>query len=204
MKWPEFLSNISNQAAVVGPMLERARPVVMPTVFVDGGSDFLKESLALSPREWPVISVGDGDSAAGALDERLPARKDYSDLAFVLRGLPASVTSLELFGFLGGRRDHELANFGEVHNFLAARAQAVANFHEDSSISVIGFTGRLEMEIDGVFSVLAFESADVNISGDCEYKYDGPIEPVVSLGLSNAGHGRVALRAESPAFLFLN
>jgi len=171
----------------------------MPTIFVDSGSEFLNERHA-----FPVVSVGDGDSFSGALDHLLPARKDFSDLAFALRSLPTSVHHLELFGFLEGRRDHELANFGEVHKFLTSRSSGLANFHQESLITVIGFRGHLELEINGIFSVLAFAPTNVNISGDCEYKFEGPLDAMTSHGLSNVGYGKVIFEAASPLFIYLN
>gem|GEM_PF-931541 len=207
MKWSEFLNEIKDHThlALVGPLLARAVPVVMPTIFVDGGSDFRADGLRLSSGSFPVVSVGDGDSAFGVLDEVLAARKNFSDLAFALRALPASVSSLEMFGFLGGRRDHELANFGEVHNFLATRSGGgLVNFHEEGEIQAIGFRGGFEMSIDGLFSVMTFAPTDVRISGDCEYKFEGRLEAASSLGLSNLGNGGlVVVESASPVFIFL-
>lgn len=204
MTWAEFLAQTLNNVALVGPLLDRARPLVMPTVFVDGGADFLRASVAMSPREVPVVSLGDGDSSSVPLDEKLAREKDFSDLAFALRGLPAAVSGLELFGFLGGRRDHELANIGEVHNFLAARPSAVANFHGPQKIEVIAFTGHLEIEIHGTFSVFVLEAAQVEINGACEYSHHGEVLPLSSLGLSNVGKGKVSLHSPRPVFIFLN
>lgn len=190
-------------------MLDRARPLVMPTIYVDGGADFLATNLALSEKAnlHPVISVGDGDSASVPMNQRLAERKDFSDLAFALRSLPSSVTALELFGFLGGRRDHELANFGEIHSFLTHRSGlATVNFHGVAGIECVAFTsGELELEIDGLFSVMVFERAAVLISGDCEYQSSDlkMIEPASSFGLSNVGHGRVKFSSASPCFIFL-
>lgn len=204
MTWPQFVSQISNQVALFGPLLDRARAIDRPSVFVDGGANYFEKSVNLSPSPFPVICVGDGDSSLHAMDERLSASKDFSDLGFVLRGLPTSVQMVDMFGFLGGRLDHELANFGEVHRFLLARASATVNFHDSLSTKVVGFRGNLGMEIQGVFSVMTFAPSHVRISGDCEYKYDGRLDTVESLGLSNIGRGRVALDSDSACFVFLN
>lgn len=208
MTWVAFLNEIKhqNQVALVGPLAGRARPVVMPTVFVDGGADFLPQSEA----SFAVVRVGDGDSvsdklAGPPLDHLLSPHKDLSDLAFVLRELPLSITALEMFGFLGGRRDHELANFGEVEKFLRARENALVNFHSDHSVAAVAFSGQvLELSISGLFSVMTLEPASVHISGDCEYKFAGPIPALSSQGLSNVGHGAVRLQSTKPAFVFLN
>ncbi|MFI5391452.1 MAG: hypothetical protein ACHQYQ_08830, partial [Bacteriovoracales bacterium] len=64
------------------------------------------------------ISVGDGDSSNFPMDFNLPEEKDYSDLKFALDLIPPNVEKINLWGFLGGRRDHEIINFGEVNNWL--------------------------------------------------------------------------------------
>lgn len=203
MTWAQFVAQLTNQVALFGPLLDLARPIDRPSVFVDGGANFLKKTVALSAGAFPVICVGDGDSSSNLMDERLPSVKDFSDLGFVLRGLPISIQLVEMFGFLGGRRDHELANFGEVHRFLSARPSATVNFHDAVGIQIVGFRGKLQMEIHGVFSVMTFAPANVGISGDCQYKYEGRLDSVESLGLSNVGQGRVALTCDLPCFIFL-
>lgn len=205
MKWPEFLARLENLTTVdlVGPLLSAPHALTGATVFVDGGSRFQMPA-STSLTSLPAISVGDGDSG-GQLDEMLPTEKDYSDLAFVLRELPLPINRVNLFGFLGGRRDHELANFGEVHQFLSRRGQARANFYSHG-ISVMGFVGQIELEVHGLFSLLVLESTAVRLEGECKYKLAGDVvlEPVSSHGLSNEGSGLVTLETRKPAFIFLN
>lgn len=202
MKWPEFLAHLENLTAVtlVGPLLGAPHAPTGATIYVDGGSRYK----SCSSSSWPVISLGDGDSGK-ALDEVLPVEKDYSDLAFVLRELPAHIDFLRLFGFLGGRRDHELVNLGEVHQFLRRRPQARADFFSDS-LSIVGFSGRIELEAHGVFSLLVLESTAVTLSGACKYRLDGSavLEPASSHGLSNEGSGLIVAESSRPAFIFLN
>src|SRR4051794_25182624 len=125
--WAEFLTAIASEEEVtlVGPLYHQRHTPLMPTVYVDGGTRFRNEGGWAAGHgghsAFPTVSVGDGDSSGGSLDELLPSEKDYSDLAFVLRSLPASVNEVTLLGFLGGRRDHELANLGEVNEYLKAR-----------------------------------------------------------------------------------
>src|SRR3982750_1407403 len=114
--WKNFIGELGSQSqiSVVGPMLNRVFTPSAPTIFVDGGTQFRP----VGEKNNPIrISVGDGDSGGINLDVLLPKEKDYSDLAFVLSNLPPTVRHVELIGFLGGRRDHELFNFGEVHKF---------------------------------------------------------------------------------------
>ncbi len=200
MKWPAFLAQLEGRKSVtlVGPLYGTPHAPSEPTVYVDGGAKF-KSAAKFSQ---PTITLGDGDSG-GPMDEVLPVEKDYSDLAFVLRELPKHIVELSLYGFLGGRRDHELANFGEVHQFLRARGQARADLF-GTSTSITGFCGALEIDIHGLFSLLAFEASSVLLQGECKYKLDGTVvlDRVSSHGLSNEGAGLVLLQSAKPVFIF--
>ena len=165
-----------------------------PTIFVDGGANFRAKNAGLS--------VGDGDSYDGELDERLKPDKDYSDLAYVLSSLPAHFHKIELCGFLGGRRAPELANLGEVHYFLKHR-------HNPTRVqldrAVTGFSaGDWQLEIHETFSLMCIESTKLTLKGDCEYPLNTltRLDPLNSHGLSNIGRGRVTLKTEQPVFVF--
>lgn len=187
----------------------------MPTIYVDGGSNFRFEggwAGGLQTEEpaiissVPLISVGDGDSASGKLDEVLPAHKDYSDLAFVLRSLPPHIVAVEMLGFLGERRDHELANLGEVHAFLKTRTEFCRVEIHSVDQTVFAFArGTLTIDIKGTFSVMVLEPAAVSIEGACEYKLPGDVvlQPASSHGLSNEGHGEILVTSDQPCFVFL-
>lgn len=202
MVLPDFIRAIEKHdfITLVGPLLGGSHTPERPTIYVDGGADFSPAAKS----NYPVFRVGDGDSARGDLDERIPAQKDYSDLAYVLRALNASVRRIEMLGFTGGRRDHELANLGEVHHYLS-RAKHF------SRVDIIGKAetihafahGGLELSIEDNFSVMVFESSRVKISGDCEYKFDDILQTVSSHGLSNFGRGTVKVESQKPCFVFL-
>lgn len=200
MNWAEFLTKIEEHVALVGPLLSTPPALSVPTIYIDGGANFVLRRGAA-----PFVSVGDGDSALHALDKSLPAKKDFSDLAFALHALPASIRLIELFGFLGGRRDHELANFGEAHFFLSRRPQPTRmNFYGESQIEVMGFSpGDWSLELHGPFSFFLFESAAVQICGQCEYTVTEPLllPTLSSRGLSNIGHGEVRFSSHGPFFI---
>lgn len=187
----------------MGPLYDAPHDARVPTIYVDGGARFRGNADGV-----PTISVGDGDSSPVPVDKRLPEEKDFSDLAFALRALPISVRELNLLGFLGGRRDHELLNFGEVHHFLKARAVAHARADFDGGAgarpgrvtAIAG--GRVKMELRGLFSVVAFEQARVKIAGACKFPFEGQLAPVSSLGLSNEGSGHVEFETDNPIFIF--
>jgi thiamine pyrophosphokinase len=205
MKWADFLTSIKDAGRVtmVGPLHQQQHHPIAPTVYVDGGGVFA----ASGPVENPVVFVGDGDSGADVeLDELLPAEKDYSDLAFVLRGLPQSVDHVDMLGFMGGRRDHDLCNMGEVHSFLHSRSHFTQVQLTGPDTRVIGFCkGRMTIEIRGHFSVFVLETAAVRIAGACKYQLtrEKPLSPLSSVGLSNVGSGLVEIESGSPAFIVL-
>ena len=85
MTWPEFLKKIEKQVALVGPLAARARPLVMPTIFVDGGSDFLKKSVELSSRELPTNRHAmTNATSANAAGIARPARRRRAGVIFTV------------------------------------------------------------------------------------------------------------------------
>ena len=116
MKWKDFLNKLASQTSVeiVGPFASGWSPGQHAVIYVDSGIHHQKPC-ALS------TSVGDADSSTAPLDMMLEKEKNFSDFTFALRSLPQNIAEVHARGFLGGRRDHELANFGEAHAFLRAR-----------------------------------------------------------------------------------
>jgi len=187
------------RVTLVGPTLgraPRAGRLQEPLIWVDGGVNHRRD------RAPAGFAVGDGDSARGTLDQYLAANKDYSDLAFVLRRLPAHFAEVVLLGFLGARRDHELFNLGEVHHFLAA-AGAPTRARFDRSVYAYS-KGKWRFRSHSVFSLAAIEPATVTLTGACQYPLTAPtlIAPLASFGLSNRGAGRISLHTDGPVFIF--
>ena len=182
-----------NALSLIGPLYQGNAHFEDPVIFVDGGAQFRKVSEGLS--------VGDGDSHSEAMDEKLNPNKNYSDLAYVLSSLPAHFHEVCLYGFIGGRRDHEWANVGEVHAFLQTRYQPT-KLHFESEVT--GFSaGKWQLEINAPFSLLCMEVAKVKLTGDCRYplKQATKIEPLSSHGLSNIGKGSITLETNKPVFV---
>lgn len=178
---------------MVGPLYAGDDVFSDPVIFVDGGTQFRQQKEGLS--------VGDGDSYTGKLDEKLSPHKDYSDLAYVLSSLPAHFHEVFLFGFLGGRRDHEWANLGEAHSFLDKRHQPTKLQFETQ---VTGFSaGKWQLEINAPFSLLSMVHAKVKLVGACDYplREATEIEPLCSHGLSNIGSGAITLQTNKPVFI---
>ena len=163
-------------------------------VAVDGGIEY-----ALKPVLW----AGDGDSSPSGTPVAFKGSQDETDLRFCLNGVQKwAWRELHLFGFLGGRRDHELANFGEIHAELKSRANFTsATFYDDKLEAAVRFfrSGMHRVNISGVFSLLALEPAVADISGDCDYAASGAALPLLSgRGISNNGRGIVDITCTAP------
>lgn len=181
-------------AALLSGDLERLNLVGVAQVAVDGGIEY-----ALKPVLW----AGDGDSSPSGMPVAFKDSQDETDLRFCLNGVQKwAWRELHLFGFLGGRRDHELANFGEIHAELKSRANFTsATFYDEKLEAAVRFfrAGAHRVNISGVFSLLALEAAVADISGDCDYAAAGAALPLLSgRGISNRGRGMVDISCTAP------
>jgi thiamine pyrophosphokinase len=182
------------QLTLVGPLLKENDEFDHPVIFVDGGANFRKDNIGLS--------VGDGDSFAGEMDEPLNSNKNYSDLAYVLAGIPHHFRRLNLRGFLGGRRDHELLNLGEVCAFLKHQPRnSTVSF--DDKVCCFG-KGEWQLESHQTFSLMCLSPVKVQLTGELKYPIAELTElsPLSSLGLSNEGLGHINLKCDGPLLMF--
>lgn len=181
---------------IIGPLFNADSNYLDPVIYVDGGVNFKKNRAG--------ISVGDGDSSKSDLDILLPQKKDYSDLAFVLTNLASNFKTVYLLGFLGGRRDHELINFAVVHEYLKS-AQFPTKVKFDAE--VIAYSkGCWKTHIKSIFSIFAFEEAQLKLTGECDYTLETKqrLKPLSGHGLSNVGYGEIEIENSSPVFLFIS
>jgi len=198
MKLAEFIKAIPpaiSGLSLLGPEACNEIPRDFPLVFVDGG--------ARHRLNGEGFSVGDNDSFAGILDEVLPQDKDYSDFAYALSKIDERFEELRLIGFLGGRRDHELINLGEVDSLLRARKNPLrVNFDRE----LIAFSaGQWNFDFNGLFSLFAFSELRLSLEGDCRYPLSNEVlRARSSRGLSNNGAGSLRLSCDGPLFVFLN
>lgn len=199
ISWPDFLRLLDGheELTLVGPLAAGRAQWPEPCIFVDGGN----RHQTPSPLHY---SVGDGDSAWRPVDHQLPEAKDYSDLAFVLKHVPVHISRLSLVGFLGGRRDHEFTNLGEIHRFLKTRARAT-ECNVDFSVCAYS-AGLWPLELKGIFSLLALEPTQIRLRGDCRYQLPETqaLTPLSSHGLSNEGWGIVEVQVSNPILVFKN
>lgn len=163
-----------------------------PQVAVDGGVRFARD---------PVLWAGDGDSSP-AQPAFFKRDQDMTDLRFCLDGIRGwSWEELHLFGFLGGRYGHTLANLGEIHGEMKRRPLfRRAVFHDGLSPAIFFFcAGAHALSLHGLFSVLAIEETRVSIGGACLYAADETLLPPLSgRGVSNRGEGLVSFQGDKP------
>ncbi len=190
-----------SEVVLVGPV-GPALPASLSShsvIAVDGGVRFVERF---------DLWVGDADSIEGELPSGprvdLSPRKSRSDLAHALDEVTDSVRVLHLWGFLGGRRDHEWFNLGEVVRWLSVRASVEARFYDERGECRVRCLTRGEIEHHGVFSLGSIEKNEILLTGACEYVLTEktPLEPASSHGLSNRAFGRVRIEAERPVLLF--
>ena len=200
MSIAKYLSHHSKDTVLTlaGPLrldVDVTTALTEPVIFVDGG--------ARSRLGREGIAVGDGDSAECDMDILLNPDKDFSDLAFTLTQIPVQYATLHLVGFLGGRRDHELFNLGEVYRFLKARpGTGQASF--DNKVS--GYAaGQWEIERRGGFSIVVLEDTRLTLTGNVRYPCQQPTRFGVldSLGLSNIGSGTIYIGCDAPVYVLL-
>ena len=187
----QFLSAVKNKVLLVGPMAIQPPPEFGPTLFVDGGTKWQE------PSSNPQLSLGDGDSGSRNLDLMFSAKKDASDLSLALDLLPYQSLKIWLWGFLGGEKAHELANFGKVAHWLDGRPSSAALF--DYQLFIVA-AGSWRFTLHGEFSLISFVSNRVTITGACEFPLttETPVAPLSSFGISNKASGVIQLTCRHP------
>ena len=170
-----------------------------PQVAVDGGGAFAVD---------PVLWVGDGDS--GIVPKSVPvcfkSDQGMTDFRFCLETVRIwNWRELHIFGFLDGRKDHELANLGELHAALKKRrVPSSAVFYDAKNRPVIRFFQARQHKINlhGTFSVLVIEAAKISLAGKCKYPARNvALAPLSGRGVSNVASGDVRISATKPFFI---
>lgn len=201
---PDTLKNIT-EWVFVGPMGPHTPDHLrnFPTICVDGGAHF---------SENMHIWIGDNDSLMIDKIEsphifKLPIEKDQSDLGHAFNLFQESrYYKFHLWGFLGGRRDHELFNLGESFNFLERHQESQMMFYGENGqllYHILG-AGQWKFAHKGIFSLGTLKKTSVKLTG--EVKYSIPrhevLYPLSSLGLSNVGEGEILLETRGPVFIY--
>lgn len=192
-----------NEIVLVGPMgPDIIHPLSdLPQIAIDGGEPFA---------QTPFLWIGDGDSLKKKPKTyqtiELNPKKDMSDLAHAYTLLKSHpLKKLHLWGFLGGRRDHELFNLGEGSLFLKDRIQTQIHYYKEKSIPVMSLYTKGEWHFDfkGEFSLGVMNEAHLTLLGEIAYPISESylIRPFSSFGLSNEAQGKFLIQADGPFFI---
>ena len=166
-----YLQNFSSSVLqIIGPFFDESFDTESvlkdPVIYVDAGVHFRKIIQG--------FAVGDGDSSRLPMDEKLKTKKNFSDLSYVLQNIPSHFSEIQVLGFLGHRKDHEIMNFAEIHEFLKKTTTNV-QVNLDKKIKVLS-KGTWDFVIHGSFSIFAWEEINLQLSGACEYQVF-PLQP---------------------------
>ncbi len=165
-------------------------------IAADGGYDYLVQ-LGLRAD----VALGDFDSVTsaelwedGVCEKRIsPPEKDDTDMMLAIRlGLSKGYTSLAIYGGLGGRLDHTIANL-QALSYIANEGARGILYHRDYALTAIhnsSFT--IPKEVSGYVSVfsLSDRSENVTIRG-LKYEIEGKmLTNRFPLGVSNEAVGK--------------
>lgn len=163
-------------------------------IAADGGYDHLKQ--------WgvsPHLAVGDFDSLGRVPEDveviRHPVMKDDTDMMLAVQeGLARGCDRFLIYGGLGGRLDHTLANL-HVLDYLARRDCAAFLLDEDNAITAV-HNGALTFgpEHRGTLSLFAWggPAEGVTLTGLLYPLENGTLVPDRPLGVSNEFTGQAA------------
>lgn len=200
---PSTLTN-NTEWTFVGPMGPVVPETLLkhPLIAVDGGAHH-------SPRL--DIWVGDADSYTEKVNcnhqYKHPVDKNQSDLALALSFFGENLLyKFHFWGFLGGRRDHEMFNLGEALTYLENHPESQIIFYgADGKISfhLLG-AGDWKFQHTGLYSLGTLKKVTVKMTGECKYPIPRStfVYPLSSLGLSNVGEGTIVLKVDGPIFIY--
>jgi len=203
MMLPSTLKN-KTEWTFLGPMGPELPPHLkhFPVIGVDGGAHFHQEI---------DIWVGDADSydkeIISPVIYRHPSEKNESDLALALSLYQEPLHyKFHFWGFLGGRKDHELFNIGEALTFLDQHQECQILFYDDRGRVIFHLVGAGHWKFThhGIFSLGTLKKTEVKLKGECAYPIlkSQFLTPLSSFGLSNIGKGEIKLENEGPVFLY--
>jgi thiamine pyrophosphokinase len=188
--------------SLIGPLFEesllKTHKIFHDIIFVDGGANF--QSLFNAQTS---LSIGDNDSCKTKLDVTFPKEKDESDLSLALNYVPDSCKSLHLYGFLGGRSDHELGVLGELHSKLlnSQSIKVIYSYHTKKKWILINDEDFF-LTIFGEFSIFTLYKQNISISGEAKYTGDEiTLTPLSTRGLSNIGSGEINIKSSHPLLI---
>lgn len=146
----------------------------------------------------PNLVIGDFDSLGyvpeGEHVVRLPVRKADTDMLGALRaGLKAGCDRFVIYGGLGGRMDHSIANIQCLH-WLATQGSRGVLVGDEQSMLVLkgGDMLRFDATSAGILSLFSLDGLAKVVLRDLDYPYDGVFSSTYPMGISNAFVGKEA------------
>lgn len=176
----------------------------LASLCVDGGANFTNKA---------DIWIGDRDSYKGIIPSQnifeFSPQKDKSDLSLALKLIGSESPSLlHFWGFLGGRKDHELFNLGEALAFLDGPRETQIIFYDQLGRVTFHLIpqGKWTFKHNGTFSIGCIKEIKFKISGNCDYSVTSlvPLLPLSSVGLSNIAKGEFEIETTGPLFLYFS
>lgn len=165
-------------------------------IAADGGYDHL---IGMGLRADVVL--GDFDSVTSdelwgdTISEKLtyPPEKDDTDMILAIRlGLSKGYENFAIYGGLGGRLDHTLANIQALSHLAEKGAKGIL-YHEDYTLTVIHNSSyTIPKDISGYVSVISLSdtSENVTIKG-LKYELNGTtLSNTFPVGVSNEAIGK--------------
>ncbi len=153
------------------------------------------------------LAIGDWDSAdmpEGVPCKTYPAEKDDTDVLLAVReGLARGFKSFHIYGALGGRTDHLIANL-QVLLFLQKEGAEGYLYGEKEEITLLSNAAKIWEKPKGILSVFAVgEAKGVTLSGVKYPLSDAVLSDAYPIGVSNEFTGEKATVSVKDGTLFL-
>ncbi len=170
-------------------------------IIVDGGIDNLSSLYPIDSHQNYIL-VGDNDSTTNKkhqFSSQFKKDKNFSDFEGALEAIAGDYNTINCFGFLGGRKDHEYINIATSHRYLLDKEDMIINF--ENKVKVLSM-GEYKFSHHELFSLLSFSETDISMNGDISYPYSGSLKKLSAHGLSNKAFGEFIIKTTSPLVIF--
>lgn len=165
-------------------------------IAADGGYDHLiRMGLRADVALGDFDSVSSGELWNDTICEKMtyPPEKDDTDMMLAIKlGLSRGFRRFAIYGGLGGRLDHTIANIQALSYLAEQRAQSVL-YHEDYALTVIKDSSyTIEKTYAGCVSVFSLSDTSKNVTiRGLQYEVEGiTLTNTVPLGISNTAAGK--------------
>lgn len=215
------LSHDKKTSLLLGPMSENWMPFIFEVqkiVCVDGGYKHIPLGTeaylnsVIQAKKIDLESIGDGDSLSADLTHfikhRLEPMKDLSDLMAAYKTFFSKERfnqQVILFGFSGGRLDHQLALIGDTLKFLNDFHDS--KFYAYSSLGelmIFNSPGLHHFDHQGTLSLFQSQPSPISTQGSLVYHLEQEeLSSFGSHGLSNVAKGAFQITSETSTLLIL-